>query len=270
MSRFDDKTVLITGASAGLGAALAQAFAHEGASLVLLARRLERLEVLATSLRMQGCVVQVFRCDVAQPSEWEAVLAELARTATCVDVAVANVGFGVVGNIQQLDIEDYRRQFETNVFGVLQTFYALQGKWLSSKGSLVVIGSIAGYVAQPGGSAYVMSKFALRALCDSIRADLAKTGISVTLITAGLLETDFRRVDNQNYFHADKNDPFPQWLSLSAESAARQIVLATPQAGRANHYRAWQSHCVVATTLSVADPVPVQVWRRGAPAGIED
>lgn len=226
MKRFNNKTVLITGASAGIGAALAEQFAAEGANLVLLARRLERLEALANSLRVSGIIVRVYACDVTQPQALSRVINDVVATGASIDVVVANAGFGVIGKIQQLTVDDYRRQFETNVFGVLNTIYATLPQLQRSRGQLVLIGSVAGYATLPGSSAYSMSKFALRSLAETIRADLANEGISVTLISSGFVDSDIRRTDNQGRLHANAHDPLPKWLRVPASRAARAIVVA--------------------------------------------
>jgi short-subunit dehydrogenase len=226
MKRFTNKTVLITGASAGIGAALAEQFADEGASLVLLARRLDRLEALANSLRAKGSTVRTYACDVTQPQALTAVINDVIAAGGTLDVVVANAGFGVIGKLQQLTVEDYRRQFETNVFGVLNTIYATLPQLQRSRGQLVLLGSVAGYATLPGSSAYSMSKFALRALAETVRADLANDGISVTLISSGFVESDIRRTDNQGRLHPNAHDPLPRWLQVPAPQAARAIVNA--------------------------------------------
>jgi short-subunit dehydrogenase len=226
MKRFSNKTVLITGASAGIGAALAEQFAAEGASLVLLARRIERLEVLANTLRATGNTARVYGCDVTQPQALAAVVNDVVASGASIDVVVANAGFGVIGKIQQLTVEDYRRQFETNVFGVLNTIYATLPQLQRSRGQLVLMGSVAGYASLPGSSAYAMSKFAVCALAETVRADLANDGISVTLISPGFVESDIYRTDNQGRLHPNARDPLPKWLRVPASQAARAMVNA--------------------------------------------
>src|SRR5437899_7096570 len=124
MKRFPDAVVFITGASSGIGAALARRFAREGAAVALTARRVERLHELATELTTAGARVVVTPCDVTVDEEVERAMARARQALGRVSVVVANAGFGVVGRVDRLTLEDYRRQFETNVFGVLRTVYA--------------------------------------------------------------------------------------------------------------------------------------------------
>jgi len=116
--------VFITGASSGIGAALAREYARRGADLALAARRTDRLDALAAELSAQGRRALVLACDVTRDGELEAAVARTRDAFGRIDVVVANAGFGVVGPVERLRLEDYRRQFETNVFGVLRTVYA--------------------------------------------------------------------------------------------------------------------------------------------------
>src|SRR5262249_37092032 len=99
--------------------------------------------------------------------------------------------------LKQLSIVDYRRQFETNVVGVLRTIYAALPQIEKAKGNIVIIGSVAGWMPMTGGSAYGMSKFALRSLANSILPELQPLGINVTLISPGFVASNIGRVDNQ-------------------------------------------------------------------------
>lgn len=226
MQRFHGRTVLITGASSGIGAALAREFAAQGACLVLLARRLEWLETLARPLRASGVAVHVYRCDVTDETQLLSVVADLAAQGIVLDVVIANAGFGIVGRFDSLSLADYQRQFDTNVFGVMRTAYAMLEMLRRSRGSLVIMGSITGHIAQPGASAYAMSKFAVRALAEALRVELAPQGVSVTLLSPGVIESNLRRVDNQGKFHPQADDPLPAWLRMPAQVAARRMVRA--------------------------------------------
>jgi short-subunit dehydrogenase len=131
-----------------------------------------------------------------------------------------------VGAVRDLTLADYRRQFETNVFGVLRTIHAALPDIERSRGNLVIVGSVAGWVASPNASPYAMSKFALRALADAITPELALAGVTVTLISPGFVQSDIRRVDNTGTLHAGEPDPIPAWLVMPVEKAARQMLRA--------------------------------------------
>ncbi|MGH9482077.1 MAG: SDR family NAD(P)-dependent oxidoreductase [Terriglobales bacterium] len=227
------KSVLVTGASAGIGAELAWQLGQAGARLTLAARRRERLEALAARIAAAGGEApQVVECDVARDRDLErAVVAAVARFER-LEVAFANAGFGVTGPLRRLALDDYRRQFETNVFGVLRTVYAVLPELERNRGNLVVISSVSGWVAAPGASAYSMSKFALRALATALRAELAPAGVTVTLISPGFVASDFRRVDNHNLPHGDRADTAPAWLQMPADRAVRSILRAAARGKR--------------------------------------
>ncbi|NBX44973.1 MAG: SDR family NAD(P)-dependent oxidoreductase [Gammaproteobacteria bacterium] len=162
-------TVLITGASSGIGAELARAHARRGDAVVLLARRADRLQELAKEISEQGGKAWVFAADVTREGDVAAAIASLANERVGIDRVYANAGFGVAGAIQRIELADYRRQFETNVFGLLSTIYESLPALRLSRGQLVLIGSVAGHVSAPGASAYSASKFAVRALAESLR-----------------------------------------------------------------------------------------------------
>lgn len=221
------QVVFITGASAGIGEALAREFAERGCHLVLTARRLERLEKLKEELTAPGRNVLCFKADVTQDGDLEFALREVKNTlGRPVDIVIANAGFGVVGPVEKLSLDDYRRQFETNIFGVLRTIKAALPDLKETKGRIAVIGSVNGYVSLPGNSPYGMSKFAVRSLCDSLALEVRKYGISVTHIAPGFIATEIRRVDNRGVWHSGFKDEVPAFIQMSAPVAARKIARA--------------------------------------------
>lgn len=230
---FRGKSVLITGASSGIGRTLALQLGAAGAQLTLTARRAELLAALADEMVSVGAMRPVISvCDVTREGDVERAVADAVSTFSRLDVVFANAGFGVVGYFDRLELADYRRQFETNVFGVLRTLEACQTEIGRQRGNIVIIGSVAGYCATPGNSPYCMSKFAIRALANSITPELARAGVSVTLISPGFVASNIRKVDNSDRFHAEASEPMPAWLVVDTERACRQILRAVA-AGRA-------------------------------------
>src|SRR5262249_50897168 len=131
-----------------------------------------------------------------------------------------------------LTLEDYRRQLETNVFGVLRTVYAGLPALEASQGRLVIIGSVSGHLSMPGGSAYAMSKFAVRALAEALGLGLERHGVSVTLISPGFVESEIRQVDNRGVVRSTPAPGPPRWLTMPTARAARLIVRATARRRR--------------------------------------
>ena len=229
---FRDKSVLITGASSGIGRTLALQLGAAGAQLTLTARRAELLAALADELVSLTAVRPVIStCDVTRDGDLERAVADAVSAFSGIDVVFANAGFGVAGYFDRLELADYRRQFETNVFGVLRTLKACRAEIGRRRGNLVIIGSVAGYCASPGNSPYSMSKFALRALANSITPELAQAGMRVTLISPGFVASNIRKVDNSGQFHPDAPDTIPGWLVVETERACQRILRAV-SAGR--------------------------------------
>src|SRR5213595_681012 len=232
-SFFRNKVVMVTGASSGIGQELAWQLGQAGAKLTLAARRKELLENLEQRIAATGKTKPlVTRCDVAQEGDLQTAVAETVRQWGKLDVAIANAGFGVVGPLKKLSLEDYRRQFETNVFGVLRTIYAALPEIEKSKGNLAIIGSVSGWAATAGASPYNMSKFAVRALANAITPELRPAGVKVTLISPGFVASDIRRVDNQGTFHEHAKESMPAWLIMPTDKAARQILRAIARGKR--------------------------------------
>jgi short-subunit dehydrogenase len=232
MATFAGQNVLITGASSGIGAALAREFSRHGANVVLLARRADRLATLAAELERGGRRALALTADVTVDGDLEKAVTQARTALGRLDVVVANAGFGVVGPVERLTVDDYRRQFETNVYGVLRTVHATVAELKAARGRLVIVGSVAGYVATPGASPYAMSKFAVRALAESLGHELAPAGVSVTLVSPGYVDSEIRRVDNTGRVQDATREPVPAWLVMPAPKAARQIVRAVARRRR--------------------------------------
>ncbi len=230
---FQGKAVLITGASSGIGEELAWQLGQAGAKLTLAARRKELLEKLAQRIVDAGKPTPlVVQCDVTQDGSLQKAVEKSVRHWGKLDVAIANAGFGVVGPFKNLTVQDYRRQFETNVFGVLRTLYAALPEIEKSKGNIAIVGSVSGWAATPGASPYNMSKFAVRALANAITPELRLAGVKVTLISPGFVASDIRRVDNQGIFHEHAKEQMPAWLVMPTDKAVRQILRAIAKGKR--------------------------------------
>ena len=230
---FQDKAVLITGASSGIGEELAWQLGQAGAKLTLAARRREQLERVSQRIAGTGNARPVVvGCDVTRDEDLEHAVAETVRLWGRLDVVFVNAGFGVIGALKKLSLEDYRRQFETNVFGVLRTVYAALPEIEKTKGNVAIISSVSGWVATPGASPYCMSKFAVRALANSITPELRLAGVKVTLISPGFVVSNIRRVDNRGTLHGGAADPIPAWIQMSTERAATKILRAVARGKR--------------------------------------
>ncbi|HED64338.1 MAG TPA: SDR family NAD(P)-dependent oxidoreductase [Planctomycetes bacterium] len=178
------KTALVTGASSGIGAATSRLLARRGASLVLAARRRDRLEALAAECG--GAEVLVL--DVRDEPAVRAALADRRF-----DIVVANAGLGRgMDAIQEGDPEEWAEMIDTNVKGVLAiTRHTLPAMLAHGRGDLVLLGSVAGRHVYPGGNVYCATKHAVRAIYEAIRVDAAGKGLRVTTVDPGMVETEF-------------------------------------------------------------------------------
>jgi NAD(P)-dependent dehydrogenase (short-subunit alcohol dehydrogenase family) len=225
MPRFTDQVVFITGASSGIGAAVALEFAREGAKVALAARRIDRLEAIRAEIEAIGSIALVLECDVTRRESIDRAVAQTVAELGGIDVVLANAGFGVSGSATRLETEDFRRQFDTNVFGVIDTVYAALPHLLERRGRLAIVSSVMGRVGLPASAPYCASKFAVLGFAESLYYDLADRGVSVTCINPGIVASEIRSVNNRGEF-TGKPDPASKWLIMPVETAARKMVRA--------------------------------------------
>lgn len=189
-------TVLITGASSGIGEACARAFAAAGARLVLAARRADRLQALADDLRAaHGTEAHLLTLDVRDVGVVTRVLEDL-PPAWDVDVLVNNAGLARgLEPLQTGDSRDWEEMIDTNLKGLLNVTRAiLPGMIRRGSGHVINIGSTAGHEVYPGGTIYCATKHAVDAITRGLRMDLLGTGIRVGTVDPGMVETDFSRI----------------------------------------------------------------------------
>jgi NADP-dependent 3-hydroxy acid dehydrogenase YdfG len=192
MGALEHRVALVTGASSGIGEAIARALADEGATLILAARRESELRRVASELPgARVVVVDVRDADALRKAfEREAI-----------DVCVANAGLGRgLAPIQDGDPADWKEMLDTNVLGVLNVLRAVTPGMVARKsGDVVLLGSVAGRQVYPGGNVYCASKFAVRGIYESLRIDLFDKGVRCTTVDPGMVRTDFSKVR----FHGD-------------------------------------------------------------------
>jgi NAD(P)-dependent dehydrogenase (short-subunit alcohol dehydrogenase family) len=180
------KAVLITGCSSGIGRASALRLAGSGWTVYASARRVESIEDLADA----GC--HTLALDVTDEQSMQAAVAEVERAHGAVGVLVNNAGYSQSGAIETVPMEAMRRQFETNVFGLVRlTQLALPNMRAQRWGKIVNLGSMGGLLTFPGGGYYHATKHALEAISDALRFELRGFGIDVVLLEPGLITTEF-------------------------------------------------------------------------------
>ncbi|HEY1499365.1 MAG TPA: SDR family NAD(P)-dependent oxidoreductase [Acidobacteriaceae bacterium] len=191
------RVVFITGASAGIGAATATAFAAEGARLLLAARRVERLQAMEGDLLKTGAAaVHNFQLDVQHRDEVESAIASLPSEWREIDVLVNNAGLSRgLDKLWEGKPQDWEEMIDTNVKGMLWVTRAVvPGMVARGRGHVINLGSTAQDLAYPGGAVYCGSKAALKLINDGLRQDLMGTPVRVSDVGAGMVETEFSEV----------------------------------------------------------------------------
>lgn len=189
-----NKTIFITGASSGIGAACARHFAKAGARLLLCARQLSVLENVANELQQQYKVaVHVFQLDVRDRKAVQQALDELPDAWRQIDVLVNNAGLAAgLDFLQDGNIDDWESMIDTNVKGLLYITKAVLPSMIArNEGHIINIGSVAAREVYPKGAVYCATKHAVKALSDGLRMDVFGTRIRVSMIDPGAVETNF-------------------------------------------------------------------------------
>jgi short-subunit dehydrogenase len=216
MAGFAGQVAIVTGASSGIGWALAKALAGEGAQVGLVARRREALEQLAAEIGRAGGTAVAAPADVGERQPVVAAIRDLAARLGPVDLLVANAGVGAPTLLEPFNVADMEKMFRVNTLGVIYAVEAVLPEMLRrGRGHLAAVSSLAAYKGLPGESAYCGSKAAVNAFMEGLRIQLRGKGVAVTTVCPGFVRTPMTAVN-------DFDMPFV----LSADEAARRIVRA--------------------------------------------
>jgi NADP-dependent 3-hydroxy acid dehydrogenase YdfG len=196
-----NKTVLITGATSGIGLACARKFAENGDKLILTGRDADKLKEISDELTAKGTQVRTLKFDVRNRVVAEEMLQELPAEWKNIDVLVNNAGLALgLEPEYEGDLDDWETMIDTNIMGLLtMTRLVVPGMVKRNSGHIINIGSVAGDAAYKGGNVYCATKAAVKALSDGLRIDVADTAIRVTNLKPGLVETNFSNIR----FHGD-------------------------------------------------------------------
>jgi len=197
MGILKNKTVFITGASAGIGAACAEAFAANNTRLLLCARRIEKLASLAERIKIKyGIEVHVFELDVSDSNAVQTVMHQLPDDWKNIDILVNNAGKALgLGPSFESDLDEINGMLDTNVKGLLYiNREVIPGMIMRNSGHVITIGSVAGKWVYPGATVYCASKHAVRAINEGLKMDVHGTQVRVSSVDPGLVETEFSKV----------------------------------------------------------------------------
>jgi len=225
MGRFDGQVVWITGGGTGIGRATAVEFARQGAKVAVSGRRVDRLSGAVDDIKAAGGEALAVACDVTDEQACRDAVQQIVDAWGRVDIAMANAGYAMMEWMTKLEPSDYRRQFETNVFGLINTVYAALPELLKTKGQIVLVGSVVSFIAPPKFSPYTASKAAARGLAESWSQDLKRQGVSVSIVCPGYVASEISQVNNQGVHNPEaKASSSP--LLVPADKAAKEIVSA--------------------------------------------
>jgi short-subunit dehydrogenase len=232
MKKLTDKTVWITGASSGIGAALAREYATRGARCVLSSRRQDRLRAVKDSCDRPGDHV-ILPLDATDFDTHEAAVEAAENAAGPIDILVLNAGIGQRGNALGTDLSIARRIMDVNFTGTISLAQAAAKRMVSRKsGQIVVISSVLGHVAIPGSSSYSASKFALHGYFESLRGELFPYNISVSLVCPGYINTEITlhalQEDGTEFDVIDHNHTYGMDADVCADKIVRAVMSQKP------------------------------------------
>ena len=249
MLSMKEKNVFITGASSGIGAATAMAFAAAGARLLLCARRVDQLTEAEPSLMQAGAAsVRNFALDVTDAGAVSSSIAALPNDWNQIDVLVNNAGLSRgMSKLYQDDIQNWEEMIDTNVKGLLYVTRAVvPGMVERGRGHVVSIGSTAGRITYPNGAVYCATKAAEHAISEGLKQDLLGTAVRVTTVDPGMVETEFSKVR----FRGDEERAAKVYQGLTPlkpEDVADAILWATTRPSHVN------IHEILMTTIDQAN-----------------
>ncbi|HEX6671253.1 MAG TPA: SDR family oxidoreductase [Nitrososphaeraceae archaeon] len=186
------QVAVVTGASSGIGLETSLLLARNGFCTYVTMRNLDKSKVITNIKQIEKLSLEVLKLDVTTDESVNEAIQKITHEQGRIDVLVNNAGYALVGPFEELAIEEFKEQFETNVFGVIRVTQAVLPIMRRQKsGTIVNISSIAGKIGFPLTSAYVSSKFALEGLCESMAYEIEQFGIKVILIEPGVIKTNF-------------------------------------------------------------------------------
>ncbi|HYV03233.1 MAG TPA: SDR family NAD(P)-dependent oxidoreductase [Blastocatellia bacterium] len=228
MAKLDGQSVIVTGASSGIGEAGARMLAREGAAVALVARRKARLDNLKQEIEGAGGRALAIEADITSEEDRKRIVAETVNAFGRIDALINNAGYGQRGPIEMVPVQAIRQNFETNLFSLIaltQLVIPIMRK--QGSGRIVNISSVAGRIGSPLSSVYDATKHALEAVSDGLRGELDPFGIKVVIIEPGFITTEFLGVANEvSRDVIEQDSPYAASIARRNESMQRLRKLA--------------------------------------------
>ena len=220
---FKNKVVLITGASSGIGKQTAIEFAKLGSSIILVARRKNKLEQVENELKQFNVNTLVCACDVSKKDQVEELSKIVLQKFDSIDILVNNAGFAIYGSVSDLSIDEIESQMETNYFGMIYCVKNFLPLMLKKKsGHIVNVASVGASFSVPGVSSYCATKFAMLGFSEGLKHELYGTGVGLTVVSPIMVRTPL--FEHPSFTNFSK---FSTGVSLSSETVAKTIIKAS-------------------------------------------
>lgn len=223
---YSQNVVWITGGGSGIGRAMAHEYADLGATVAISGRREHRLDEVVGELDQKEGGGLAVPCDVTEEEQVASAVSDIVAETDRLDVAIANAGFSVAGEVSELTADDWRRQFDVNVVGAATTIRCALPELEKTDGRAALMGSVAGTVPMPGNGPYHASKYAVRCIGQTLSMELSESAVSCTTIQPGFVDSEIYKVDNDGEHHEDWEDRRPTKLVWPTDRAAEVIVRA--------------------------------------------
>jgi short-subunit dehydrogenase len=243
-------TALITGASSGLGAEFARQLAPEAKCLILAARRRDRLEVLEKEIAREGLKVHCLTVDLADDADTERFLGELNRLDAKIDLLINNAGLGDHGLFEDSEWPRVKAMLDVNIKALTRVTHALAKRLIEVRGAILNVSSIASLLPLPQMAVYAATKAYVTSFSEALRAELRGTGVSVTALCPGPVDTEFFTVAERP--QSDGSQMAPQAFKISAEQVVRDGLRAVVD-DRARVIPGW----IVFLTMTLTAMVPL-------------
>ena len=230
------KTIIITGASSGIGEATAKKLSQEGANVVLSARREDRLNSLKDEIVKNGGLALVVPADVTKKEDFKKVVSSTLEEFGSIDGIINNAGLMPLSYVKNLHTDEWDKMIDVNIKGVTNGVSAVLPTMMEQKsGNIVNISSSAAHKYYPGGAVYCATKAAVKTFTEGLRAELAPHyGINVTSIDPGFVSTELTDTITDDEIKKDMEPMFKELTPLQAEDIAEAIYYSLSQPKRAN------------------------------------